>query len=175
MEFVKVHAEFTLRSLLEVILLKNAKETIMKTTSKQNLFYPVMILSTLFLGLVSRSSHIPRETLFGTFGGDILWAALVYWGFALLFRNSLSKRSLKYSLIFSYGIELSQFNKEQWLMDLRATRLGALILGHDFLWSDMLCYTIGIATAFAIDSLLIRREHAFTKQQSHPETLVQGE
>lgn len=147
----------------------------MKTTSKQYLFYPIMILSTLFLGLVSRSSYIPRDTLLGTFGGDILWAALVYWGFALLFRSSLSKRSLKYSLIFSYGIELSQFNKEQWLMDLRATRLGALILGHDFLWSDMFCYTIGIAIAFAIDSFLIRREYSFTKQPTHSDTLVQGE
>lgn len=147
----------------------------MKTTSKQYLLYPIMILSTLLLGLLSRSSYISCDTLFGTFGGDILWAAMVYWGFALLFRSSISKRSLKYSLIFSYGIELSQFNKEQWLMDLRATRLGALILGHDFLWSDMICYTIGIVIAFAIDTFLIRREFSYTKQTTHPETLVQSE
>ncbi|MCA9011825.1 MAG: DUF2809 domain-containing protein [Planctomycetaceae bacterium] len=38
-----------------------------------------------------------------------------------------------------------------WLDSLRQTILGRLILGFGFLWSDLLCYTAGVAIGIGID------------------------
>ena len=45
--------------------------------------------------------------------------------------------------MFFYGIELSQLYHALWIDAIRNTTLGGLIIGFGFLWSDLVCYTIG--------------------------------
>ncbi|WP_347030238.1 DUF2809 domain-containing protein, partial [Bacteroides intestinalis] len=54
--------------------------------------------------------------------------------------------------LFSYCIEISQLYQADWANIVRSTTLGALIFGHGFLWSDMICYTVGGLLSAAIDS-----------------------
>ncbi|MEG2290515.1 MAG: DUF2809 domain-containing protein [Clostridium sp.] len=79
---------------------------------------------------------------------------MVYIGFGF----SLSKSKIKYvaigALIFSYGIELSQLYQGQWINVLRDTTIGGLILGHGFLFSDLICYTVGIAIGIIFEVIL---------------------
>ena len=49
-----------------------------------------------------------------------------------------------------YGIEISQLYQAPWIDATRATRLGGLVLGHGFLWSDMVCYSVGIGVGALI-------------------------
>jgi hypothetical protein len=56
------------------------------------------------------------------------------------------------ALGFCYAIEISQLYQQDWLNQIRNTRLGALILGRGFLWTDFLCYTVGIQLAYLFDS-----------------------
>ncbi len=49
------------------------------------------------------------------------------------------------ALLFSLGIELSQLYHAPWIDDIRQYRLGALVLGHGFLWTDLVCYSFGVA------------------------------
>jgi glycopeptide antibiotics resistance protein len=53
-------------------------------------------------------------------------------------------RAFAIALTLSYAIELSQLYQAAWINGIRDTRLGGLLLGHGFLWSDLLCYTVGI-------------------------------
>ena len=55
------------------------------------------------------------------------------------------------ALLFSYCIEISQLYQAGWINAIRGTTLGALVLGHGFLWSDMVCYTVGVGLAVLID------------------------
>ncbi len=119
--------------------------------------YTGVIAVTIVIGLKSRSSSTDSSTLFGQYGGDILWAFMIYWGAALLFFKQTVKLPTAVSFVFSYAIEFSQFCKWEKLMELRATRFGALILGHGFLFSDLICYSIGIAAAVLIDYFIVRR------------------
>ena len=58
------------------------------------------------------------------------------------------------ALLFSYGIEISQLYHAPWIDTLRANRLGGLILGFEFLWSDLVCYTMGIGFGFMMEKIL---------------------
>ena len=83
--------------------------------------------------------------------GDILWAAMIYWGFKFLFVQE-SKRTAFYALIFCFSIEFSQFYHEPWIDEIRNNRLGGLVLGFGFLWSDLVCYWVGVLVSCLGDS-----------------------
>lgn len=127
--------------------------------------YLLIVIATVGLGLWSRSG-VSSETLFGKYGGDVLWAAMVYWGAAVLFFNRTYRAPFLFALLFSFGIEFSQFSHAAWLMNLRATRLGALVLGHGFLFSDLICYSVGITIALFVDYHVVRRYTSEIKSQT---------
>ncbi len=103
----------------------------------------VLCITVILLGLGIRryAGYLPQ--ILAVYGGDILWALMIYIGFGLLWSRTSVLRLFLYTLAFSYFIEVSQLYQGQWIMDIRGTTLGALVLGHGFLWSDLVCYTIG--------------------------------
>jgi hypothetical protein len=54
------------------------------------------------------------------------------------------------ALAICYAVEFSQLLHWPWLMDLRATTLGHLILGTDFHWQDLLAYPAGIGVGVGL-------------------------
>jgi len=46
-------------------------------------------------------------------------------------------------------------------MILRHTLFGRLVLGDDFLWSDLLCYTIGVALGVWVDKIVSKNLRPF--------------
>ena len=61
---------------------------------------------------------------------------------------------ISWAIIFSYSIEISQLYHAPWIDSIRNTTLGGLILGFGFLWSDLVCYTIGIIIGIIIDIII---------------------
>lgn len=72
----------------------------------------------------------------------------------ILFNKLTIKKVAIVSLIFSYGIEISQLYQGEWINNVRSTLIGSLVLGHGFLFSDLICYTIGIFMAMIIDKFI---------------------
>ena len=58
------------------------------------------------------------------------------------------------------SVEVSQLYQAPWINALRATRIGALALGQGFLWSDVVCYALGVTLAVAVDSRIVRRSRS---------------
>ena len=114
---------------------------------KRRLCYLILWIFMVALGLGSRSfgSHLP--TFVAEYAGDTLWAAMVYFGIGFLFPSVRLLRKALAALLFSYCIEISQLYQAGWINAIRGTTLGALVLGHGFLWSDMVCYTVGVGLA----------------------------
>lgn len=113
---------------------------------KTRLTYFILTISTIIVGLLSR--HVSGVPLFI---GDILWGLMVYFIIRFLFIGQKIKWAIAVSLLFSYSIEFSQLYQAPWITSIRHTVLGGLVLGEFFLWSDMLCYTIGIALGILLD------------------------
>jgi hypothetical protein len=58
---------------------------------------------------------------------------------------------------------LTQLYQAPWLNAIRGTTLGHLVLGSTFSWTDMLAYTVGVATGATIEYFLALKscgEHA---------------
>lgn len=98
-------------------------------------------------GLFSRSAYFP-EGFIKTYIGDTIWAAMIFFGFGFIFHRLRGRQILIRSLFFCYVIEFLQFYHAPWIDSIRNTTIGGLILGFDFAWTDLVCYTIGVVLAY---------------------------
>lgn len=83
--------------------------------------------------------------------GDALWALMVYFIFGFIFNKKSVLVIALLSIGFSFGIEISQLYHAAWIDAIRATPIGGLVLGFGFLWSDLLCYTVGVSVGVGIE------------------------
>ena len=126
-------------------------------TSKRR-HYIILLGITVALGLLSRSSVVPEESPIRLYAGDALWALSLFWAIAVIFDRTTTSRLVVSALIISFLIETSQFYHEEWIEQLRSYRLGALFLGFQFRWLDLVCYTVGIWLGATINHYGIRKK-----------------
>ena len=108
--------------------------------------YFSIIIIIIILGLFSRKLEpVPLIV------GDILYAMMMY--FIVRFINTnINKLCIAIiSITLCYCIEFIQLLQSEWIVNLRATTLGHLVLGHGFLWSDLIAYTFGILICYFVD------------------------
>lgn len=122
---------------------------------RNGLTYAVLVIFTVILGLSTRyfAVHLPRWV--NLYLGDILWALMVFFFFGFIFKAKQSRWVAAMALIFSFGIEISQLYHAEWIDTIRSTRLGGLVLGYGFLWSDLISYSVGISAGVLLDRLII--------------------
>jgi Protein of unknown function (DUF2809) len=98
------------------------------------------------MGLATRLFCRPGTWIYDDLG-DALWAVMVF----LVCSNCISAWSLHRRAAVAWFVcilvELSQAVHVPWLDAVRRTRVGALLLGHEFSWHDVVLYTIGIGVA----------------------------
>ncbi|KYZ69195.1 ribosomal maturation YjgA family protein [Bacillus sp. GZT] len=123
-------------------------------TKRNRLLYATFTIIVIILGLSSRKFAFALPELLNDYLGDALWALMIFIGFGFLFPKIESKKLVFISLIFCYGIEMSQLYHAEWIDNIRATTLGGLVLGYGFLWSDLVAYTIGVGVGFLFEFIL---------------------
>ncbi|MBE7122453.1 DUF2809 domain-containing protein [Bacillus cereus] len=126
-------------------------------TKRNRLLYVMLTIVVIILGLSSRKFAFVLPDLLNDYLGDALWALMIFIGFGFLFPKIETKKLAFISLIFCYGIEISQLYHESWIDSIRATTLGGLVLGYGFLWSDLVAYTIGVGVGMLCEFMLRKK------------------
>ena len=107
-------------------------------------------------GLLARRQNGVDPNFFTAYFPDAAWTMAVYCGFGLLFCRD-ARLHFPAALGVSFAVELSQLWRPPFLETLRATTLGGLVLGYGFLWSDLVCYTVGACICAAAETAIRRR------------------
>ncbi|MED0981108.1 DUF2809 domain-containing protein [Bacillus paramycoides] len=121
---------------------------------RNRILYAIFTIIVIVLGLSSRKFAYVLPDILNAYLGDALWALMIFTGFGFLFPKIETKKLAIISLIFCYGIEISQLYHAEWIDSIRATTLGGLVLGYGFLWSDLVAYTIGIGVGMLCEFML---------------------
>lgn len=123
---------------------------------RNRIHYFLLLVTTVALGLASRryASQLPEWV--GLYLGDLLWALMVFLLLGFAFRTQSPARLALVAWVFSCLIEVSQLYHAPWIDAIRSNRLGGLVLGFGFLWSDLLSYSAGIALGFLLEFLFIK-------------------
>lgn len=116
----------------------------------KRLLYGLLFLLTIPIGLATRKQPQWFYEPIALYGGDILWATLFFFFFRFFFPAKKLRVIATYTYAFAVAIEISQLYHATWLDKIRVTFLGKMILGFGFLWSDILCYAIGVLIGWTI-------------------------
>lgn len=127
------------------------------TKIRNRFIYIILVILVILLGLSTRKFSNNLPNFIASYSGDVLWSLMIFLFIGLIFnRLSILKTAIS-ALAFSYLIEISQLYHSPWIDQIRRTSLGGLILGFGFLWSDLVCYTIGIFLGVLLEELLINK------------------
>ncbi len=124
------------------------------TQAHRRWLYVALILVNIPVGLATRryGQHMPA--LIAEYGGDALYASCLFFVMRLL----LIQRNLWTVAIRTYLIcvliELQQLYQAPWAIKFRNIPLVGLILGHGFLWSDLVCYAVGVLIGWGLAVLI---------------------
>ena len=111
------------------------------------------LILTVALGLFSRSGYLP-DFLYG-YLGDALYALMFFFIIGFVFPKFSTIKVALIALSFCFAIEISQFYHAEWIDTIRQTRIGGLVLGFGFLWSDLLSYTFGVITGALLERAVL--------------------
>jgi hypothetical protein len=103
---------------------------------------------TIGMGLFSR--QIPYIPLFL---GDVLYAVMMYLIARFIFTKLDYLQAGGLALVLTFTIEFSQLCQYDWLIAIRSTLIGRLVLGQGFLYSDLLAYTGGIILVMSLSKI----------------------
>lgn len=118
----------------------------------QNRFrYFLIVCLVILLGLISRKiDFVPL------FVGDILYAMMIYFIIRFFFLKISSIKIAIIAIIICFTIEFLQLY-QSWIVKIRNTTLGHLVLGQGFLWSDLLAYLFGITIIYILDKIIFKK------------------
>ncbi|SHI49229.1 Protein of unknown function [Desulfosporosinus lacus DSM 15449] len=118
--------------------------------------YLFLVITVMILGLCSRRFSIFFPSWVNLYLGDVLWGLMIFFLCGFAFKASETRVVTVRALLFSFGIEFSQLYHSQWIDSLRKTRIGGLILGYGFLWSDLVSYAVGIGVGVLIERYMFQ-------------------
>jgi len=121
--------------------------------NRNRFIYSLAVIIVMGAGLLSRKFSYIFPEIVNDYLGDSLWAVMIYGMVAFIFKNRPIKWIATCSILFCYAIEISQLYHAPWIDSIRNTRLGGLVLGFGFLWTDLLAYTLGIGFAILIERI----------------------
>ena len=97
-------------------------------------------------GLASRRFRGQSPAFLAEYAGDTLWALMLFLLVSTLFAGRPVLVRAAISLALAFLVEISQLYHAPWIDTIRQTTLGGLVLGFGFLWTDLVCYSVGIST-----------------------------
>lgn len=122
---------------------------------KIRIAYVIAVATTIFFGLASRKYSYNLPSFLAENAGDVIWAMMVYYALRFLLVRRRLMLAIWISFFFCFSIEFSQLYQEEWIKQIRATSLGALILGKGFLTVDLFRYIVGILLAALFDKVVL--------------------
>ncbi|PWF55394.1 DUF2809 domain-containing protein [Massilia glaciei] len=114
--------------------------------------YGLATIAVIAFGLASREYPGLFPPALEKYPGDALWALMLFAAYCTLLPKSAAWRVAALALCTSFAVELSQLYQAPFIIAVRATTLGHLVLGSTFNRLDLVAYTIGVAAGAAIDS-----------------------
>jgi hypothetical protein len=115
--------------------------------------YALVAVLVIVTGLLWRSGLLPLSTFLAKYGGDSLWALVVFLCFGFAFHRSSTMRVGLSAICFAWSVEFLQLYHAHWIDVIRSTHPGHLVLGSSFNSPDLIAYAVGIALGIVAECL----------------------
>lgn len=111
----------------------------------------------MFAGLASRRYRGQLPAFLAEYAGDTLWALMLFLLISTLLAGRPVLARAAISLALAFLVEISQLYHAPWIDSIRQTLLGGLMLGFGFLWTDLVCYSVGVMIGVIAELAIVAR------------------
>ncbi len=120
--------------------------------------YAAAVVLVIGSGLLWRSGLLALPTFIGKYGGDSLWALVVFLCFGFASPRTPTVRIAFIAVCFAWSVEFLQLYHSPWIDGIRSTRLGRVVLGTTFNSPDLLAYLVGIALGALAEGVYLNQK-----------------
>jgi hypothetical protein len=128
-----------------------------KVLLKRKIIYCVLFVFFTWLALATRNHKDWFHPFIIEFGGDTIWAGMFLFFLRIFFTQYSLWKLAVINFLLGVADETLQLYHAPWIESIRQTRIGGLMLGFGFLWSDIICYAVGTCMAFCIIALIEKK------------------
>jgi hypothetical protein len=114
-------------------------------------------------GLASRRYREQLPEFLAEYAGDTLWSLMVLLLVSMLLAGRPLLVRAAITLALALLVEISQLYHAPWIDAIRQTTLGGLVLGFGFLWTDLVCYSVGVTIGIVAELGSVGRWNASNK------------
>jgi uncharacterized protein DUF2809 len=133
----------------------------------QRRWFGVFLLLVILVGIASRTGSV--QALLPPFLkkqlGDVLYAVAAYLVLGLFRRKADPWKLALAAFLFCSAVEFFKLCQLPAIQAFRHTRLGGLTLGNGFLWTDFVCYAVGVGACLGVELVLRGREETRSSTQ----------
>ena len=127
-------------------------------SNRTRLLAAVLLVPVIGLGLLARSYRPDADTstllgFLATYTGDTLWPVMFCLIFRFLWPAVGTLPIVIGTFLLTQGIEFLQLWKPPLLQWMREKPILGFLLGTHFLWSDVVCISVGCVLAWLLDSV----------------------
>ena len=132
----------------------------MSTDNRTRALAALIIICVIPLGLIARSYRADADWLtlqgfLATYLGDTLWPVMFYFMGRFVFPKASVETLMAATLGITLTLEFGQLWKPATLQWLRQQPVIGFILGNHFIWSDVICCSVGTVIAVCADILFV--------------------
>jgi hypothetical protein len=109
----------------------------------------------IWLGYYARQYALEHPVPAADCAGDTFWALAVFATLGWLFPTMPTWQATSGAFIIPAVLKLGQIAHAPWVDPIVGTPVGFLVLGTDFLTTDLACYAAGAAIGMALELILL--------------------
>lgn len=130
------------------------------TATGKRWLYAILVLITIPLGLATRWRQQYFPFFINEYGGDVLAATCIFFGCRFMCATWQLPKVALLAFFVSVLDEIQQLYQAPWAVKFRDITVVGILLGHGFLWSDIVCYAAGTIIGSLLGGVL---EFSITK------------
>jgi hypothetical protein len=108
-----------------------------------------------WMGVFARQYSFNHPSVVADYAGDTFWALAVFGAVGLLFSAIPSWQAGSGAFVIPAILKLSQLYHLPWVDSIEGTQIGYLVLGTDFLTTDLACYAAGAVVGMTLEFLIL--------------------
>ena len=118
--------------------------------------YAILVILTIPLGLATRWAQQYFPAIIDEYGGDVFAATCIFFGCRFVCVRWPLWKVASLAYFISVLIEIQQLYQAPWAVKFRNITVVGILLGHGFLWGDIVCYAVGVLIGWLIGAVLER-------------------
>jgi hypothetical protein len=108
-----------------------------------------------WMGVFARQYSFNHPSVVADYAGDTFWALAVFGAVGLLFSAIPTWLAGSGAFVIPAILKLGQLYQLPWIDSLEGTQIGYLVLGTDFLATDLACYAAGAVVGMTLEFFVL--------------------